>query len=112
MTGVQTKIGSGVAGTSLASGGRRAAEKMSGPAGEELGWRRTRWGCRGGGGQDGDAGVEEDRLRRGGGSGSLRHRQLGEDDGQEARTVAGHVGQWLGEDGDRVPRWLGDDDSL
>jgi hypothetical protein len=56
--------------------------------------------------------VEEDRLRRGGGSGSLRRRQLGEDDGQEARTVAGRVGQWLGEDGDRVPRWLGDDDSL
>jgi hypothetical protein len=48
--GVQAKTGSGVAGIGLAGGGRRAsgtaltlqaAERASGPAGEELGCRRT-----------------------------------------------------------------------
>jgi hypothetical protein len=64
--GVQAKIGSGVAGTGLVGGGHQAsgtaltlhtAKRVSGLA-------RGRWA---GGGQDGDAGLEEDRQGQGGG---------------------------------------------
>jgi hypothetical protein len=68
VTGVQDKIGSGVAGTGLAGGGCRVsgvaltpqvAERASGPAGEELDRRWTGWGCWGGGGQ---VGVGQRRI--------------------------------------------------
>jgi hypothetical protein len=75
--------------TGLAGGGWRTPPRP-------CRWRRGRPGWPGrswtGGGQDGDAGVEEDRLGWGGGAGGPRHRQPGEDGRQEARMRTGRPG--------------------